>query len=123
MNLSHPKESEITLLVKLYSRKQKLEQTFRDSNWRIQITKKIGYRRLRKVSYCCVQERTAEKGIDDCLTHLINRILDKVFRLIKKEKGPNDDFNARELNVIDEVDTQNEIRDFKKRTLKWYKSI
>jgi hypothetical protein len=119
VDLFHPKESEITPLVKLYSIKQKPHQTLREFLSEIRIE---GYKLLkgidakqrekRLVDAFCKGLRNDEVRIALSAQDIDN--LDDAYKLIKKEKSTSDECYTRQMNACDDNQTSNEIQDLKK---------
>lgn len=121
-DLFHPKESEITPLVKLYGVKQKPQQTLREFLSEVRIE---GYRLLKNLN---PEEREKHlvdvfiKGLrNNELKTALNRreikTLEEAYRLIKKEKCVDDDnCYVRQINACDEVnaDVCNDLKDLKR---------
>ena len=120
LSLFHPKESEITPMIKLYSIRQKPQQTLREFLSEIRIE---GYKLLKSLN---PEEREKhlvdayKKGLrsKELKTALHSREIDtleEVFQLIKKEKCPKDDvYHTRQMNINEDVNIYNEVRDLKK---------
>jgi hypothetical protein len=119
IELFHPKESEITSLVKLYSIKQKPHQSLREFLSEIRIE---GYKLLKGID---AEER--EKRLVDAFskglrsdeiraalnTHVVDS-LDDAYRLIKKEKCTTDECYTRQINSGNDNEALNEIQNLRK---------
>ena len=119
VELFHPKESEITPLVKLYSIKQKPHQPLREFLSEIRIE---GYKLLKGIDAKQREKRLVDafsKGLRNdevraaLSTHNIDS-LDDAYKLIKKEKCTNDECYTRQMNECDDNQTLNEVQNLKK---------
>lgn len=114
LELFHPKESEITPLIRLYGCKQKSDQSLREYLSEIRVE---GYKLLRNMN---PQDR--EKHLIDAfkrglrseqLQFALNSVrvetLDEAYRLVKKEKRTNDDVFIRKVGLGHEQPTCSDI--------------
>ena len=118
IELFHPKESEITPLVKLYAIKQKPHQSLREFLSEVRIE---GYKLLKGMDGEERENRLVDvfsKGLrSDEIKAALNThhfdTLDDAYRLIKKEKTTTDECFIRQMNLSSDNDTLNEVKNLK----------
>lgn len=120
LNIFHPKESEITAMVKLYSIRQKPQQSLREFLSEIRIE---GYKLLKNLDpeerekhlVDAYKKGLRNKELKTALHSLEIATLEEVFKLIKREKCSSKDvYHTRQMDMSENNDIHNEVKDLKK---------